>query len=436
MRAIMRRGLSTAMAAVLVGGLAVACGGDDGDDKGGSDSGPVELTVDVFGEPGYDALYKQYEQSHPNVKIKQRKVSTLDEYKPRIQQWMATGSGAGDVVMLEEGILPLYMQQKAKFLDLFDYGGKDLEKNFLPWKWQAGLTADGKQLIGLGTDVGPLAMCYRTDLFKKAGLPTDRAEVGKLWPTWDAFLSTGQKFQDKVPGSKWLDGPTAVFRATVLQNAGSGPGYSFFDKSDNLVFDSNPPVRQAFDTTMKFEQSKLTADMSIFTPPWQTALKRDTFATLPCPSWMLGGIEEFSGKAGKGKWDVATTPGGSGYWGGSWLAVPKQTKHAKAAADLAKYLTSPEGQVGAFKAANVFPSSPQAAQDPAVAGAKSAYFNDAPIGQIFGQLVAAVKPVHLGPKNEDVRAAVENVLISVGQGKQKPDQAWTKSVDEAKKAAR
>ncbi|NYD50921.1 cellobiose transport system substrate-binding protein [Actinomadura luteofluorescens] len=435
MRAIMRRGLSTAMAAVLVGGLAVACGDGD-DDKGGSDSGPVELTVDVFGEPGYDALYKQYEQSHPNVKIKQRKVSTLDEYKPRIQQWMATGSGAGDVVMLEEGILPLYMQQKAKFLNLFDYGGKNLEKNFLPWKWQAGLTPDGKQLIGLGTDVGPLAMCYRTDLFKKAGLPTDRTEVGKLWPTWDAFLSTGQKFQEKVPGSKWLDGPTAVFRATVLQNAGSGAGYSFFDKSDNLVFDSNPAVKQAFDTSLKFETSKLTSDMSIFTPPWQTALKRDTFATLPCPSWMLGGIEEFSGSAGKGKWDVATTPGGSGYWGGSWLAVPKQTKHAKAAAELAEYLTSPEGQVGAFKAANVFPSSPQAAQDPAVAGAKSAYFNDAPIGQIFGQLVAAVKPVHLGPKNEDVRAAVENVLISVGQGKQKPDQAWTKSVDEAKKAAR
>ncbi|WP_246396211.1 ABC transporter substrate-binding protein [Actinomadura luteofluorescens] len=431
----MRRGLSTAMAAVLVGGLAVACGDGD-DDKGGSDSGPVELTVDVFGEPGYDALYKQYEQSHPNVKIKQRKVSTLDEYKPRIQQWMATGSGAGDVVMLEEGILPLYMQQKAKFLNLFDYGGKNLEKNFLPWKWQAGLTPDGKQLIGLGTDVGPLAMCYRTDLFKKAGLPTDRTEVGKLWPTWDAFLSTGQKFQEKVPGSKWLDGPTAVFRATVLQNAGSGAGYSFFDKSDNLVFDSNPAVKQAFDTSLKFETSKLTSDMSIFTPPWQTALKRDTFATLPCPSWMLGGIEEFSGSAGKGKWDVATTPGGSGYWGGSWLAVPKQTKHAKAAAELAEYLTSPEGQVGAFKAANVFPSSPQAAQDPAVAGAKSAYFNDAPIGQIFGQLVAAVKPVHLGPKNEDVRAAVENVLISVGQGKQKPDQAWTKSVDEAKKAAR
>ncbi|TYK46050.1 ABC transporter substrate-binding protein [Actinomadura decatromicini] len=436
MRAIMRRGLSTAMAAVIAGALAVACGGDDKADEGGAESGPVELTVDVFGEPGYDALYKQYEQTHPNVKIKQRKVSSLDEYKPRIQQWMATGSGAGDVVMLEEGILPLYMQQRAKFLNLFDYGGRALEKNFLPWKWQMGVSPDGGQLVGLGTDVGPLAMCYRTDLFKKAGLPTDRDEVGKLWPTWDQFLATGQKFESKVPGTKWLDGPTAVFRATVLQNAGNGPGYSFFDKSGNLAYDTNPGVRQAFDTALKFEQNKLTADMSIFTPPWQTALKRDSFATVPCPSWMLGGIEDFSGSYGKGKWDVATTPGGSGYWGGSWLAVPKQTKHAKAAAALAEFLTSPEGQVGAFKEKNVFPSSPQAAQDPAVAGAKSAYFNDAPIGQIFGQLVSAVKPVHLGPKNEDVRAAVENVLISVGQGRRKPADAWSASVEEAKKAAR
>jgi cellobiose transport system substrate-binding protein len=435
MRAIMRRGLSTAMAAVLVGSVAVACGGD-GDDKGGSDNGPVELTVDVFGAPGYDALYKQYEQSHPNVKIKQRKVDNLDAYMPRIQQWMATGSGAGDVVMLEEGILPLYMQQANKFVNFFDYGGKSLEQNFLPWKWNMGITQDGKQLVGLGTDVGPLAICYRKDLFKKAGLPTDREKVSQLWSTWDDFLATGQKFQEKVPKTKWLDGAPAVLRATVLQDAGNGPGYSYFDKQNNLVFDSNPAVKKAFDTTLKFEQNKLTADLSVFTPPWQTALKRDTFATVPCPSWMLGGIKDFSGDYGKGKWDVATTPGGAGYWGGSWLAVPKQSKHQKAAAELAKFLTSPEGQVGAFKEANVFPSSPQAAQDPAVAGAKNEYFSDAPVGKIFGDLVASVKPVYLGPKNEAVRAAVENVLTSVGQGRVKPEDAWARSVDEAKKAAR
>jgi cellobiose transport system substrate-binding protein len=419
--------LRTTAAVVLAGVLAAtaACGGGD-DDKDSKGSGKITLTVDEFGSFGYDDLYKQYEASHPNVKIQKRSVKDLDTYKPRLQQWIATGSGAGDIVALEEGILPTYMQQRTKFVNLLDYGAGSLQGNFLPWKWQMGMSPDGKQLVGLGTDIGPTAMCYRKDLFKKAGLPTDRDAVSKLWPTWDGFLQTGQKFQSKMPKVKWLDGPTAVLRATILQNAGAGPGYSFFDKSNNLVFDSNPAVKTAFDTTLKFEQNGMTSDMSIFTPPWITALKRDTFATIPCPAWMLGGIE----------WDVAKIPGGSGYWGGSWLAVPTQSKHQKDAAELAKFLTSPQGQVAAYKSKNVFPSSPQAAQDPAVASAKSDYFDGAPTGQIFTEMAAQVKPVYLGPKNEDVRQAVENVLISVGQGKVKPEEAWSKAVEAAKKAAR
>ncbi|MBA8952070.1 extracellular solute-binding protein [Actinomadura namibiensis] len=431
-----RRAVAVVLAGLLTGGALTACGG--GDDKGGDagGGGPVELTVDIFGEFGYDELYKQFEASHPNVKIKQRKVSTLDDYKPRLQQWIATNSGAGDVVALEEGILPLYMQQPGKFVNLYDHGGRELQNGYLPWKWQMGVTPDGKQLVGLGTDIGPLAMCYRKDLFEKAGLPSKRDEVGKLWPTWDAFLDTGLKFRDKVPDTKWLDGPAALLRTTVLQNAGSGPGYSYFDKSNNLVFESNPAVRSAFDTVLKFEQNKLTSGMQIFTPPWQTALKRDTFATLPCPSWMLGGIKEFAGDSGKGKWDVAPIPGGAGYWGGSWLAVPKQSKHPKEAAELAKFLTNAQGQVAAFKSKNTFPSSPQAQQDAAVSGSTDPYFGDAPTGKIFSQMAAQVKPVHLGPKNEDVRQVVENVLIAVGQGKVKPEEAWAKAVEEVKKTAR
>ncbi len=276
-------------------------------------------------------------------------------------------------------------------------------------------------------------MCYRKDLFKKAGLPTEREKVSELWSTWDQFLETGKKFQEKVPDTKWLDGPTAVFRATVLQNA-NGPGYSFFDKSNNLVYDSNPAVKQAFDTSLKFAENKLTANMSIFTPPWQTALKRDTFAALPCPSWMLGGIEEFSGDYGKGSGTsprprAAPAAGAAPGWPCPSRPSTRRPPPSWPVPDL------PEGQVAAYKAANVFPSSPQAAQDPAVAGAKSEYFGDAPVGKIFGELAVGVAGLPRAQERGRARA-VENVLISVGQGKQKPGDAWTKSVDEAKKAAR
>src|ERR671914_458523 len=219
MRLTRRRGSLSAVAATLAGvlALATACGGND--DNAGSDGAAqapekITLTVDIFGEFGYEKLYQQYMAQHPNITVKQRKVSTLDDYKPRLQQWIATGSGAGDVVALEEGILPLYMQQANKFVNLFDHGARSLQGNFLPWKWQMGIAPNG-QLIGLGTDIGPLGMCYRTDLFKEAGLPTAREEVSKLWPTWDAFFTTGQKFQANMPKTKWLDGPTAILRTTV-----------------------------------------------------------------------------------------------------------------------------------------------------------------------------------------------------------------------------
>jgi cellobiose transport system substrate-binding protein len=47
-----------------------------------------------------------------------------------------------------------------------------------------------------------------------------------------------------------------------------------------------------------------------------------------------------------------------------------------------------------------------------------------------------VKPVYLGPKNQNVRQEVENVLLAVGQGQLQPDQAWQRAIEVAKTAAR
>ena len=73
----------------------------------------------------------------------------------------------------------------------------DIKKNYLGWRWEHGVAYDDS-VIGIPTDVGGLEVAYRIDLFKKAGLPTDRVAVGKLWPTWDAFIATGQKYLAKL----------------------------------------------------------------------------------------------------------------------------------------------------------------------------------------------------------------------------------------------
>ncbi|GAB3806796.1 ABC transporter substrate-binding protein [Micromonospora zhanjiangensis] len=424
-----RRLAAAALALGMLTGVA-ACGGTDSGD------GQITLTVDVFSQFGYAELYKEYMASHPNIKIVERGTGTnLDDYSPKLTQWLAAGSGAGDIVAIEEGLLVEYKANPGNFVNLLDHGAGDLKANFMDWKWNQGLTPDGKRLIGLGTDVGGMAMCYRKDLFAKANLPTDRAAVSKLWPTWDDYITTGRKFAAANTGASFLDAATNTFNTILLQNAGAGTGYSYYDTAGNLVVDANPAVRQAYDTTVKIIDNKLTGKFGSWSDEWVSAFKQAKFATIACPAWMTGVIEGNAGPEAKGKWDIATVPGNGGNWGGSFLAVPKQGKHQKEAIELAKFLTSPQGQIGAFKSKGALPSSPQALDDPAVKDAKNAYFSDAPVGEIFGSGARNLRPVYMGPKNQAVRTEVENAVRTVELGQRSPADGWTDAVTKAKSAA-
>ncbi len=427
-----RRLAAVALGLVAVLGAGTACGGSD---SGGS-GGKVTLTVNLFGQFGYEDLYKQYEKSHPNVKIIERGTGAqLGDYTTKLTQWLAAGKGAGDVVALEEGIITQFKAQPQNFVDLNRYGGSSLSGNFLDWKWKQGQTADGKQLIGLGTDVGSMAMCYRKDLFGKAGLPTERDAVSALWPSWDAYITTGEKFTAAKTGAKFLDAGSNTYNTILMQTAGAGPGYTYFDNSGTLVINDNAAVKQAYDLTLKMIDKGLSAGYKAFSDQWTAAFKQGKFATIACPAWMLGVIEGNAGPANANKWDVAAVPGGGGNWGGSFLSVPKQSKHPKEAAELVKFLTSPQGQIAAFKAKNTLPSSPQALGDPAVKDATNVYFSNAPVGQVFAQGASALKPVFLGPKNQAVRDAVENTLLAVQQGQLDAGKAWDKAAKDGEQAA-
>lgn len=417
------KALAAAMAIAL---LATGCGGADEDAAGGQ----VTLTVKTFGQFGYDELITSYEASHPGIKVKQENIAKLADYTPKLQQWLTAGSGAGDVVALEEGILIKLMGKPDQFVNLLDQGAAELKPNFLEWKWDQALTPDGKKLVGLGTDIGAQGMCYRTDLFAKAGLPTDRAEVGELWPTWDGYLATGKRFVAADTGSSFFDTAGGVYQNILMQQGDQ----TYFDRENKLIAESNPGVRAAWDQTIAMIDSGLSGKLQMWGPAWNAGFKKGTFATIPCPAWMLGIIKDQAGPENAGKWDVARVPGEGAVRGGSFLAVPAQSKHPKEAAELAKFLTSPAGQTAAFKAKNNFPSAPQAIDDPAVSGAVNAYFNNAPVGKIFGQSAKSLKPVYLGPDNQVVGDGIGDALTAVEQGKLNPDEAWSKAMTDAKRA--
>jgi len=176
----------------------VACSKDSGTGSTSSNE-QITLNVDVFGNFGYEQLYKDYTASHPNIKIVERGTGgQLGDYTQQVTQRLAAGSGLGDIIAVEEGMSIDIKAKGSNFVDLNQYGAKDLSGNFLDWKFKGMQTDDGKT-IGLGTDVGGMAMCYRTDLFAKAACPPTATRSRSCGPRGTTTSTSARRSSRRCP---------------------------------------------------------------------------------------------------------------------------------------------------------------------------------------------------------------------------------------------
>ncbi|MEU2764619.1 MULTISPECIES: extracellular solute-binding protein [unclassified Streptomyces] len=407
-------------AVVLAGALLAACGSSDSSDSSDSAGGKVTLNVDLFGSFGFKeaGLYEEYQKLNPNITIKQSDTQDEADYWKSFQTRLAGGGGLADVQGVEVGrIASVTQQQSDKFQDLKEFGADKLKGEFAEAKWSAATTEDGK-ILGLGTDVGPEAMCYRTDLFKEAGLPTDREELAEKWATWDGYLELGKEYKKKAPAkSAWLDSVGSLYGIMIGQEE-----ERYYDASGELIYDKNPAVKEAWDTSVEAAEAGLSAKLDQWSPQWNQAFAAGSFATIPCPAWMLGYIKGQAGDGGQGKWDIAELPGGAGNWGGSYLSIPRAAKHKKEAYQLIAWLTAPEQQAKVFQKQGNFPSSTGAIET--IADAKDAYFSGAPIGQIFGDAAKEAPVQVLGVHDQNVMQQITNALSEVERKGVSSDKAW------------
>jgi len=417
-----------ALAAVLVVLTGVAAGGYLASTAAGSRQDTVTLRVSLFGDFGYQDLYKKFEATHPGIEIKED-IQSYPDHHANLAKHLAVNSGADDIEAVEVGFIAQFKSQPSKFYDLKKMGAGKLAKQWLDWKWKQSLSPNGAQ-IGLGTDVGSLAICYRRDIFKRAGLPTSRAAVSKLWPTWDKFIATGKRFQKHAPkGVRFFDSGSNVFNAIIAQ---LNPAY--YSSGGKVIVGANAKVKQAWNLTMQGVLGHESAGLAAFSTDWNTGYKKGTFATVTCPAWMMGYIQGQAPNT-KGKWDIASVPGGGGNWGGSFLTVPKQGSHQKEAYALAKFLTSPASEAFIFKQTGNLPSQPALYKSTAITGFKNPFFNNAPVGKIFTDSAKKLKPQVTGPHQGDIQTAVSNAIQRVEQGKQSPAKSWKQFLKDVKNVA-
>src|SRR5699024_7684207 len=152
----------------------------------------------------------------------------------------------------------------------------------------------------------------------------------------------------------FMDSSTNTYNSILMQQG----DHTYFDRDDELVFDSNPAIKTAWDYAVEMTEADLSAQLKAFSDEWNAGFKNGGFATIACPAWMTGYSKDQSGDENAGTWDIATVPGGGGNWGGSWLGVPKTSKHQDMALKLIDYLSDEEGQMLAFEAEGRLPSLP------------------------------------------------------------------------------
>ncbi len=411
MRTTRKRTLALTAGVAGMALVASACGGGGGTDTdaaegedGGESTDEITLTVATFNEFGYEDLLTEYEELNPGINVEAVKAATSQEARDKLNTSLAAGTGASDIEAIETDWWPELKQYADNFEDL---SSPDVEGRWIDWKTADATTEDGK-LLGYGTDIGPEAVCYRSDLFAAAGLPTDRAEVAALLEgDWDKYFEVGEQFvaNSEVP---WFDSAGATYSSMVNQLEEP------YETEDGTPKDlaSNEEIKALYEQTLA-AAPELSAHLDQWSEDWFAAFQNDGFATMLCPGWMLGVIEESAD--GVEGWDIADVfPGGGGNWGGSYLTVPSGGEHVEEAKTLAAWLTAPEQQLKAFAAKGTFPSQVEAFESDELKNSVNAFFNDAPYGEILINRANAIESQPFkGPNYFSIHTSMTDAISRV-----------------------
>jgi len=343
-------------------------------------------------KPAYDKAIAEFEamkaKEGKNVKIKLQLVQK-EALQSRLQSALQTGSPAPDLVELLEGTIGFFTRgpiENVGFVDLTDRLKEEgLYDKFVESRY--GLWSSRGHIFGLPHDVHPVGLCYRRSVIEKLGI-----DVTKL-KTWDDFVKMGEKVS-KVKGSDGnrlhfpLEMQTSNTVALGILAFQRGTGY--FDKMGNVTIDSKEwletviwfvhqvseknPNRVGYDPG---EGQNLYAALQdglvlfFFTPDWRTAsfqqdipqLKGD-LGLIPLPAWEPGGCRTST-------------------WGGTGLAITKQSKNQELAWEFAKFLYCKKEDLAArFSDTNLLPPFKDAWTLPEFKQ-KSEFYGGQSIGEFF-----------------------------------------------------
>ncbi|MGM1049493.1 MAG: ABC transporter substrate-binding protein [Bacillota bacterium] len=389
-----------------------------------SNSETKTLTLWYWNRSLDDDLIKSVEKEFPGIRIQAQKIG--GDFKSKLKTTLAAGSGGPDIVAFNDWVAELFTSSD-RFYDLYELRAKEIEQDYLDWKWNLGVTPEGK-MIAMPIDTGPTALFYRADLFEEAGLPNDPEEVHRQLATWDDYLNAGKKLNEAFGGKvKLTDNINNVYNQVNSQSK-----HIYFSEDDAFIGeDPSSSMKTAWDTAVNASRMGLLANASSFSSEWNAAMNNGRIASFVGAVWAKEILMQAAPDT-SGKWRVTRAPGGDGNNGGSFLAIMKNSPYPEESFKVLQWLLNPDNQAKSYESMNLFPSAASALDSPAML-LKDPFFGDQATGEIFTESALNVQSAYFGGRFGNVNGIVNRELQSVALEDKDPDKAWEDALKRVKK---
>jgi multiple sugar transport system substrate-binding protein len=328
----------------------------------------IEVAVYPDLDKAYITLLSNFMKDNPDIIVKMR-VNGYGDHHSALTTQIASGSGAPDVAAIEIGFLG-QLGAGGGFENLLDapYNAAKYKKDTIRFAWVQAST-DPKTLVAMPVDIGPGCMFYRVDILKKFGI--DYRSIKDM----DTLFAVGKKVTKDMNGDgkpdQWLIGDDGdIFNIIIRADS-----TRYFDAKGNPVL-NRPLVRAAAVWQKKFHDAGLSGKIGAWSPEWYAALSaapgNGAVVCQPSGAWLAGHLQNWMATNQYGNWRAANMPalkkGNKPMyvsWGGSFLAIPKSSKHKAAAWKFIEYMTTRvDTQIESFKRSNTFPTWLPAWKDP------------------------------------------------------------------------
>ena len=401
---------------LLAFGAAAATAGLTGCGSRSSLGGSDELSMWTWVGSVNDDLIGQAEKAIPGYDGMRLSMTRIgSNYKTKVLTALAGKSLVPDIVALNDDVAT-YFPNADQFHDLYELGAKDLEKDFLPWKWKWGVTPQGK-MMAYPMDTGPTALFYRTDVFQKAGIDIDPAAVAQLAPDWDTYIALGKKVKQAVPGSAISDNITSIYAYRMAQQS-----KRYMTREGQFIGDQDH-VRESFDLAVRVVKEGLSANAQNGSTDADAVVTNGKLVAFNAAVWWAQLGPKNAAPKTKGLWRVTAAPGGAGNRGGSFLGITKYCKNPEAAFAFISWLETAKNQAQAFLDPVLFPSTPASYTDSRLS-APDPFFGGQKIVDVFAESAKKYPGAFYSPYDSIIDAPISAELVNVETAGKDPNQAW------------